>query len=740
MTDLEPPVDDLPADGAGVVHGRFERVSAIFGRIPHPSLRTRRGRFIAFALVVGVAMGMTVAGVAAVSWTETADFCGRCHTMDPELKAYAMSPHREVACAECHVEPGVAGWIKAKVNGTRQLIGVLTGTFPTPIPAPDHADLPPTSDTCVRCHDPKALVANGGPVKLVVQQKFHEDEPNTKDTIALVLRPAGFGTPGQARGVHWHIDSEVDYVAADARAQKIDYVTIKEANGETEAFLASDAVSVSSDVQPDIDRLSAANPTRRMDCIDCHNRIGHGVPTPDIAIDDAMTDGAIADDLPYIKREGLDRLSVDYASFADADRAIAGLRTFYGAQYPLVPKLRGAEMNAAIAELQRIYRLVATPEMRVTGTTYPNNLGHQSAPGCFRCHDGAHYKVENGALTKETIPSSCSTCHTFPQIGSTEFGRADRGTAGDPRRQAMGLLPQGGHLGVGSRRDDVWRVSHPDLLPELPRHRGGQGPARRHDLQPRCRRADHRDTGLCLLSSAAVLHAVPCQRGPPGSVPAPRAVGLTMTLGHPARSRVRPIRARPEWMSIHEASTLIGVSPATLRRWSDAGTIRAFTTPGGHRRFSRDAVAQLIPADVVSRPGRGMRDELLQTIDTLSWFPGIDASALQAMRRHARRMATAVVASMETTDLAEQRSVLAKADSSAAACGALAASSGVGLRETAEAFLVFRGSWLRTLVAPGVDDAGAAGPSAALVASTVDTFDHLICAALRAHERDTTGS
>ena len=104
-----------------------------------------------------------------------------------------MSAHREVACAECHVEPGVVGWVKAKINGTRQLIGVLTGTFPTPIPAPDHADLPPTSATCVRCHDPKALVANGGPIKLVIQEQFHADEPNTKDTIALVLRPAGFG-------------------------------------------------------------------------------------------------------------------------------------------------------------------------------------------------------------------------------------------------------------------------------------------------------------------------------------------------------------------------------------------------------------------------------------------------------------------------------------------------------------------------------------------------------------------
>ncbi len=77
---------------------------------------------VLLVLVAGFGSALTVGGVAAVGWTETADFCGRCHTMGPELKAHEMSPHREVACAECHVEPGVAGWIKAKVNGTRQLI------------------------------------------------------------------------------------------------------------------------------------------------------------------------------------------------------------------------------------------------------------------------------------------------------------------------------------------------------------------------------------------------------------------------------------------------------------------------------------------------------------------------------------------------------------------------------------------------------------------------------------------
>jgi glutamyl-tRNA reductase len=50
-----------------------------------------------------------------------------------------------------------------------------------------------------------------------------------------------------------------------------------------------------------------------------------------------------------------------------------------------------------------------------------------------------------------------------------------------------------------------------------------------------------------------------------------------------------------EWLTVREACELIGVSPATLRRWSDNGEIRTFTTPGGHRRFSRAAILGLLP-------------------------------------------------------------------------------------------------------------------------------------------------
>lgn len=42
---------------------------------------------------------------------------------------------------------------------------------------------------------------------------------------------------------------------------------------------------------------------------------------------------------------------------------------------------------------------------------------------------------------------------------------------------------------------------------------------------------------------------------------------------------------RIDWLTVGEAARYLGVSEPTLRKWTDAGTIVAFRTPGGHRRY-----------------------------------------------------------------------------------------------------------------------------------------------------------
>ena len=44
--------------------------------------------------------------------------------------------------------------------------------------------------------------------------------------------------------------------------------------------------------------------------------------------------------------------------------------------------------------------------MKVTWGVYPDNLGHITSTGCFRCHDGSH-TAKDGT----TISADCEYCH-----------------------------------------------------------------------------------------------------------------------------------------------------------------------------------------------------------------------------------------------------------------------------------------------------------------------------------------
>ena len=54
-----------------------------------------------------------------------------------------------------------------------------------------------------------------------------------------------------------------------------------------------------------------------------------------------------------------------------------------------------------------------------------------------------------------------------------------------------------------------------------------------------------------------------------------------------------PDAALDDWLTLHDASEMLGVATSTLRRWGDAGRVPMKRTLGGHRRFARDEIARL---------------------------------------------------------------------------------------------------------------------------------------------------
>jgi hypothetical protein len=130
---------------------------------------------------------------------------------------------------------------------------------------------------------------------------------------------------------------------------------------------------------------------------------------PERAVDEAMAEGRISPELPFIKKQGVALLRANYSSHEEARRTIAReLREFYRANYAELLRARGSEIEATIEELSRIYRRNVFPQMNVTWGTYPNNLGHMDFTGCFRCHDGNHVSKDG-----KTVVQDCSACHTL---------------------------------------------------------------------------------------------------------------------------------------------------------------------------------------------------------------------------------------------------------------------------------------------------------------------------------------
>ena len=164
----------------------------------------------------------------------------------------------------------------------------------------------------------------------------------------------------------------------------------------------------------------------------------------------------------------------------------------------------------------------------------------------------------------------------------------------------------------------------------------------------------------------------------------------------------RPTSHYPDWLGLSEASRLLGVSPATLRRWSDAGRLRVFTTPGGHRRFSRSALERLLPADRSRRPTIGSagltpprltrtyRRASRDIAPELPWVVSLTDEQRALFRERGQRLAAELLQFLDAPEPDSAAHHLKEASVVTAEYGRLAVGLGLSLSQTVEGFLRFR--------------------------------------------------
>jgi nitrate/TMAO reductase-like tetraheme cytochrome c subunit len=355
----------------------------------------RRGLDIA---LVATFINFVIVGTASyrgVSYMDTPNFCGQsCHVMAPEWKAYHVSSHAGVACTECHIASGIPGFVHAKVNGTKQLIQVMFDAYPRPIMAEDK--IPPARTTCLNCHNANRFIGD----KLLVKTSYGDDEKNSVTRSLVLMHIGGRDQFGHLSGIHGAHSGHIEYIATDSTHQTIPWVGKTNKNGSVTEFVSGD------------NKGPITGQKHVMDCIDCHNRPAHSFDTPEDALNRDMEKGSPSSSLPFIHKQGLALLKVNYTSEAEAASKIAsGLKSFYRAQYPTVWNEQQAQIDQAAKTLVDIYSQNVFPFMKVTWGTHPNNIGHNAYPGCFRCHDGSH-NAKNG----NSINNDCATCHNLQAV------------------------------------------------------------------------------------------------------------------------------------------------------------------------------------------------------------------------------------------------------------------------------------------------------------------------------------
>lgn len=204
------------------------------------------------------------------------------------------------------------------------------------------------------------------------------------------------------------------------------------------------------------------------------------------------------------------------------------------------------------------------------------------------------------------------------------------------------------------------------------------------------------------------------------------------------------VHEQETWLSVQDASAMLGVSPATLRRWSAAGEVEAFTTPGGHRRFALTTLRALLPqpedaaVPAVLGESRERMVRVLQrrtrTVGESAWLRSLPEADRDALRAIGCEVTEAIVEHLDATDRATKRAALARAERGGEAQGRLAASLGAPLADLVEVFLQFRSQFITELgsaaVRHGLDSAGAT----TLVTRGGEVLDRVLAAAVASYE------
>lgn len=198
--------------------------------------------------------------------------------------------------------------------------------------------------------------------------------------------------------------------------------------------------------------------------------------------------------------------------------------------------------------------------------------------------------------------------------------------------------------------------------------------------------------------------------------------------------------AAVEWLTIQEASALLGVTPSTLRRWGDSGRVRMKRTLGGHRRFARDDIARLVRQGGGAAPPAPAQPAWHvdgRELARQPWHDRLVSGPLaERMRGLGQRLLGLLIQYVNRRD--DDARFLHEARAVGASYGQQARAAGVSLHDMVEAYLFFRSAFSQlALPLPGIAQPADLVEAAALHRRLTRFMDAILLGAIAGYEEQT---
>ncbi|MBA3611406.1 MAG: NapC/NirT family cytochrome c [Nitrospirales bacterium] len=100
-------------------------------------------------LIAATLLVLALGGAAAIPLTNQPTFCASCHTLKPSYDSWIRSSHKDVTCVDCHVRPGISGFIEDKLFAGLEDVAITFFGTPT---EPHNLQSHVTSSVCISCH------------------------------------------------------------------------------------------------------------------------------------------------------------------------------------------------------------------------------------------------------------------------------------------------------------------------------------------------------------------------------------------------------------------------------------------------------------------------------------------------------------------------------------------------------------------------------------------------------------